>query len=155
VLVQEWRDPGKFEAILPVQPQRADRPVRHSQGEGALAGAHRVEQVDDFLRDHRRRHGDAAEIQVRQRGADAAGARDHPRNSEAEVVGALVAGHLQWHPRHRLAFDGGSAVGIQQETREHGEKAGRRGSEAHAGYVQIHRRTIHRRTLRPLIAHTG
>ena len=155
VLVQERRDPGKLEAVVPVQVQRADRAIRHPQSEGALAGAHGVEQVDDFLFDHRRRHGNAAEIQIGKRGADAAGARDHPRDAEADVVGALVAGHLQRHPRHRLAFDGGSAVGIRQAARKHREKAGRGGAEAHAGDVQVHRRTVHCRAICLLFAHTG
>ena len=82
-----------------------------------------------------RRHRNAARIEIGQGGADAARARDHAGDAEADVVGALVADHLQRQPRVGRALDGGSAIGVHEVAREGGEESGRRRAEADAGDI--------------------
>ena len=81
--------------------------------------------------------GIVGRIEVGEAGANAARARHHAGDAEADVVGALVADDLQRHARHDLAFDGRGAVFVHQLARERGEEAAHRRAEAHAGNVDV------------------
>ena len=75
----------------------------------AAAGADGIEQVHQSPHD-RRGHGNCRGIEIGKGGANAARARDHARDAEADVVGPLVADDLQRHAGHCRALDGGRAV---------------------------------------------
>ena len=55
-------------------------------------------------------------------GAEPAGAGDHARDAEADVVGALVAEHLRRHAGHDGALDRGRAVRVDELLRERGQE---------------------------------
>ena len=95
VLVQERRDVGQFDAVIARNPERAKAPIGHAQRQRTTAGADRVEQINDLLGRDRRGHRDRGGIEIREGSANAAGARDHARDAEADIVGALVAEHLK------------------------------------------------------------
>ncbi len=90
----------------------ANHAVPQPQGSGAAAGAMRIEQIDDFLVPHGRRHRDLRNVQVWKGSADAAGASYDAGDAETDVVGALVADHLRRHARHYGALDGRSAIRV-------------------------------------------
>ncbi len=139
--VQEFGRVRQFDGVVFVaeQPaQQADSLVGHAQGERTPRRAHRVEQIEHTLAGNRRRHGNFGRVQVRERRANRAAARDDAGNAEADVVGALVTKHLQRHARHDGAFNGRRAVFVQQHRRKRGQEAGRGGAEAHAHDVDVH-----------------
>ena len=72
------------------------------------------------------------------RGADAARARHHAGNAEGDIVGALVADHLERQAGAGKAFEGGRAVGIHEPPGERGQEAGRGRAEAHADDIDVH-----------------
>ena len=141
VLVQEGGGPRQFERVVLERQQPAegaDAGVRRAQGPGAAAGADGIEQVEDLLLGDRRGHRDLRRVEVGEGGAQAAGARDHAGDAEADVVGALVAEDLRRHAGHGGAFDGGRAVRVDELLGERGQEAARGRAEADADDVHVH-----------------
>ena len=87
---------------------------------------------------HRRGHGDFGRVQIRERLADTARASHRAGYAEADVVGALIADHLQIR------------VGI---ARERGQEAAHGRPEADAHDIYVHR--LPRLGRRQIFGHTG
>jgi hypothetical protein len=138
LLMQERGHIRQLHAVLAGEAEGANQPVRRAQRQRAAAGAHRVQQIDHFLARDRRGHGNLAGVEIRQGGANAARPRHYAGNTEADVVGALVAQHLERQPGIRRALHRGRAIGVHQLAREGGQKTGGRRPEAHAHHVHFH-----------------
>ncbi len=137
-LVQEGRNVGQLDGMVFGHAEGANQAVAEVHGGGAAAGIGGVEQVRHLLLFDGDRHGDPAGIEIGHAGADTAGARDHAGDAEADIVGTLVAHHLQGEARIAGALDEGRAVGVHQLAGERGEETGRGGAEADADDVDVH-----------------
>src|ERR1019366_3778997 len=129
---------GQLNGVVLGHAQGANQPVAEEHGGGAAAGIVGVQQVSHLLLFDGDRHGDLGGIQIGQAGADAAGARHHTGDAEADVVGALVAHHLQGQSRIAGALDGGRAVRVHQLAGKCRQETGGGGAETDTDDVYIH-----------------
>jgi hypothetical protein len=138
VLMQKCRSIRQLDAVVAVEAERADDAVGEPQHGRAAAGAGGIEKIDDLLQGDGRGHGNAGGVEVRQRGADAARSSHHAGNTEGDIVGALVAHHLERQAGAGKTFESWRAVGIHEPPGERGQEAGRGGAEADADDIDIH-----------------
>ena len=144
VLVQEDRRPGQFESGI-FDPQRfskAKEKISHAQRERTPAGADGIEQVEHALLPDRSRHGNLGGIQRGKACANSFGARNHAADACGQVVGALVAEHLQRHARRNLAFECGIGGILAPCLGQRGQKAARGRTKACADDVHVHRLAV-------------
>ena len=108
------------------------------KSDGAAAGADGIEQIEDALLRDLGGHGNLGGVEIGKAGANALRARDHAADAGGEIVGALVAEHLQRHAGRDAAFEGGIGGILAPGVGERGEKAAHGGTEAGAGDVDFH-----------------
>ena len=143
--MQEGRRPGQLEGVVAEAEQAAGCPqngIAESQEGGAAACADGVEQIKDSLLADVGSHGNVGSIQIGEAGANALGPGDDAADAGGNVVGALVAEHLQGHSRGHLAFEGWILRMLGPLAGEGGEKASHGGAKAGAGDIDFHRLTV-------------
>ena len=117
----------------------ADSGVADSKSSGTAAGSDGIEQVNEFLVRTRGRHRDLGGVEIGKRCPDAAGAGYDAGDAEADVVGTLVADHLQRHAGSGVLSKAGvPSSGIINGAAEGSEEAAHRGAEADAGDIDFH-----------------
>ncbi len=127
---------------LPQQLEARGQGVQALHTRRAPTGADRVPQVDEPLSGDRVGHWDLRRIEVRKRLADAPGPGHHAGDAEADIVGALVADDLKRQAGHRPAHQERLQIGILERPGQGRQKAAGRGTESHAGDVDLHALTL-------------
>jgi hypothetical protein len=127
IFAQEGRGPGQLESVIARQAEQAQHPVGGAQSGRAAAGPDRIEEVGDLFVAHRSGHGDFGRIEIREAGANAARASDGAGDAEADIVGALVADHLQ------------IGIGV---ARQRGQETAHGRPEADADDIHVHRQAL-------------
>ena len=129
--------------------------IAKAQERGAPAGADGIEQVEDALLLDRSGHGNLSGIERGKAGANALGARDHAADARGQIVGALVAEHLQRHARRDRALECGVGGVLAPGLRERGQKSARGRAKAGASDVHVHRLAVDLRLGSCLRTHAG
>jgi len=147
-LVEEAGCPGQLQrlALEGQRPfARANEFVGEPQHGRTPARPGGIEQVKHLLFAHRRGHGDAGLVNIRNARPQGAGFRDHAGNAKADVVRAFVAKHLERQTGRHGAFHRGRAVGMDELSGQRGKKTRRGRAEADADDVRVHARAVNGR----------
>jgi len=138
--VKKRRRPRQFEGLMPHRQnafEQTQHPVRAPQDCRPPARADRVEQIQDLLLGDRCAHWDAGPVKIGKSRPQAMPAGHHAGDAKADVVGALVAHDLKGQTGHNRAFNGRTAIGIDELFRKRCQKPGRRRTEPDADDVHI------------------
>ncbi len=113
-----------------------------------------IEEIKYVLLADLGRHRNLLGIQIGESGANPFGTRDHSAYAGGDVVGALIADHLQGHAWSNLAFKRRVGGIIVPRLRESGEKAPDCWTKSRASDVHLDRLPFHLDLFHFIDAHT-